>query len=320
MTTPQNSDIASLPGTGGDVQEGVDILTPSEQYTQLVEFFEDNYADIIASLREDAGRPYTDRGELVPAELKDDTERMWARVPDLLTHSSQLVLGAGLNHSMPQVAFTREGVDATAWAEYSDQQLPAGVSATVLRPTSATAGDSQSTVAIALHGGPGWFGDAESHEQLWQPLFAAIAQQSGCTIIDVTYPLPVYGSWENTRQAVSAVAEAVTRIHGSAPGIVSFGSGWLAAADVAEQAPWIAAMTPRIAPDSSLSLDSVPVHICVGKYDTRGTEATVAREFFEGAGATVAFEEWESGHMIAAPTVWRERVQGVAGWIAEQIS
>ena len=86
-TTP-NSDIVSLPGAHRDVQEGVEPLTPAEQLVQLNNFFEDNYPEIFRSLTTDEGAEYTQNGQPVPQELKAATERMWSKVPDLLTHLS----------------------------------------------------------------------------------------------------------------------------------------------------------------------------------------------------------------------------------------
>ena len=37
-----NSDIVNLPGTGGDVQAGVEPLNAQQQLEQLNNFFEDN--------------------------------------------------------------------------------------------------------------------------------------------------------------------------------------------------------------------------------------------------------------------------------------
>ena len=159
-----NSDIASLPGAHRDVQEGVEPLTPAEQLVQLNNFFEDNYPEIFRSLTSDEGAEYTQQGQPVPQDLKAATERMWSKVPDLLTHSSQLVLGAGLDHAMPHVSFCRTGVSSTVWpaGQPGVAELPQGVGATVLRPD-----DPTGALAISLHGGPGWFGDQQAHEQLW---------------------------------------------------------------------------------------------------------------------------------------------------------
>ncbi|HCT13490.1 MAG TPA: hypothetical protein DIW82_01485, partial [Corynebacterium nuruki] len=105
------TDPADLPkGHPADAMAGHDKLSPRQQLTQLLEYFEDSYPEIFRSLTTDEGAGVTG-DELT--ELKDATERMWARVPDLITHCSLLVLGAGLDQSMPGVAFLKTGPDAS---------------------------------------------------------------------------------------------------------------------------------------------------------------------------------------------------------------
>ena len=322
-----NSDIASLPGAHRDVQEGVEPLTPAEQLVQLNNFFEDNYPEIFRSLTTDEGAEYTQQGQPVPQELTAATERMWSKVPDLLTHSSQLVLGAGLDHAMPHVAFCREGISSAAWpvGQPGVAELPQGVGATVLRPDEPTG-----ALAISLHGGPGWFGDQQAHEQLWQPLFAALAQQSGVTIVDLTYPLPLAGGdgardWEAT---VAAVGQAFDAVRGSAEalgcdearaGIVAFGSGLVAAAQALREAAWVAALSPRIAgPLEELEGEKlgIPALHSIASEDSRATPAERAASFAKSVFSEVDTQEFLSEHIIAPPTVWRERVGAAGQWLA----
>src|SRR5699024_6434638 len=173
----------------------------------------------------------------------------------LFRSSSVLVLGAGLDHAMPHVSFCRTGVSSTVWpaGQPGVAELPQGVGATVLRPDEPTG-----ALAISLHGGPGWFGDQQAHEQRWQPLFAALATPSGVTIVDLIYPLRQAGGegargWEAT---VAAVGQTFDAVRGSAEalgcdearaGIVAFGSGLVAAAQALREAAWVAALSPRIA-------------------------------------------------------------------------
>lgn len=328
-----NSDIASLPGAHRDVQEGVAPLTTAEQLVQLNQFFEDNYPDIFASLTTDEGAEYTAAGKPVPDELRDATERKWSKVPDLLTHSSQLVLGAGLDHAMPHVAFTRDGVVAEAW---TGEELPEGVTATVLRPTGdpAVADDVAPKVAIALHGGPGWFGDGMSHDQLWQPLFAALAKVSGITIVDLTYPLPAAaGGVLKTREAVRDAATAIARTYdlntegesGRAPGTlgaVVFGSGFGAAVEAWPMLSWLVALSPRVPTGLSLEpkrgLAGVDAVVSLATEDSRATPEAEVREFFDEAGADASYQQFCGEHIIAPPAVWRERVTAAAQWMAQQ--
>ena len=325
-STP-NSDIASLPGAHRDVQEGVEPLTPPEQLVQLNHFFEDNYPEIFTSLTTDEGASYTEAGEPVPAELKAASERMWSKVPDLLTHSSQLVLGAGLDHAMPHVAFCREGISSSAWPAGQEgvAELPEGIGATVLKPAKPTG-----AIAISLHGGPGWFGDRQAHDQLWQPLFAALAQQSGVTIVDLTYPLPLAGegaSWENTTAAVAAAFEAVrasAKALGCGPeraGIVAFGSGRVAVASALPDAAWLAVLSPRIAgplEDLEGTKLGIPALVSTASEDSRATPAERALSFAEATFAEVEHQEFLGEHIIAPPAVWRERVSAAGQWLARR--
>lgn len=324
-----NSDIASLPGAHRDVQEGVEPLTPAEQLVQLNNFFEDNYPEIFRSLTTDEGAEYTQQGQSVPQDLKAATERMWSKVPDLLTHSSQLVLGAGLDHAMPHVAFCREGISSSAWpaGQPGVAELPEGVGATVLRPDEPTG-----ALAISLHGGPGWFGDQQAHEQLWQPLFAALAQQSGVTIVDLTYPLPLAGSdgargWEAT---VATVEQTFDAVRGSADalgcdkarvGIVTFGSGLVAASQALREAAWLTALSPRIAgPLEELEGEKlgIPALLSMASEDSRATPAERALSFAESVFSEVDTQKFLSEHIIAPPTVWRERVSAAGQWLSRR--
>lgn len=320
------TDPAELPeGHPADAMAGHDKLSPRAQLDLLLRFFADSYPEIFASLTTDEG------ADGVTPELKDATERMWARVPDLITHCSLLVLGAGLDHSMPGVAFLKTGPVAAP-------VTVAGLSGTVLRPSAPTG-----AVAVSLHGGPGWFGDAESHEQLWLPLFAALAEKSGVTVVDLVYPLPGYGSGTPaaTQDAVAAAfADVRTRaaefvggdeaVSASADrvGLVTFGSGLTVAAQVLEQASFLLAMTPRLPDGFSPDLSGVPTRVSVASEDSRGTAAQVVLDRFASyagapgevtapaAGSGFEYEEYLSEHIIGVPEVWRRRVADDAAWLA----
>lgn len=328
------TDPADLPkGHPTDAMAGHDKLSPRAQLELLLQNFSDSYPEIFTSLTTDEGA-----GLAVSAELKDATERMWARVPDLITHCSLLVLGAGLDHAMPTSAFLKTGPSA-------DAVEVAGLQGTVLRPSEPTG-----AVAVSLHGGPGWFGDTESHEQLWLPLFAALAEKSGVTIVDLLYPLPGYGAGTPavTEDAVAAafaevreragefVGAGVAGASADRVGLVTFGSGFTVASkvldkageDTGEDAAFLLAMTPRIPADLSYDLSGVPTRVSVASEDSRGTAAQVVLDWF-GAHAGVSGEvtapaegsgfeyaEYLSEHIIGVPEVWRRRVSDDAAWLA----
>ena len=326
------TDPADLPkGHPADAMVGHDKLSPRAQLNLLLQNFSDSYPEIFTSLTTDEGA-----GLSVSAELKDATERMWARVPDLITHCSLLVLGAGLDHAMPGVAFLKTGPSA------ADVSV-AGLRGTVLRPSEPTG-----AVAVSLHGGPGWFGDAESHDQLWLPLFAALAEKSGVTIVDLIYPLPGYGDGTPaaTEDAVAAAfAEVRERagefvgadVSGASTdrvGLVTFGSGFTVASKVLEKAgegagaAFLLAMTPRIPADLSYDLSGVPTRVSVASEDSRGTAAQVVLDWFgahagapdvvtaPAAGSDFEYVEYLSEHIIGVPEVWRRRVSDDAAWLA----
>lgn len=323
------TDPADLPkGHPTDAMAGHDKLSPRAQLDLLLQNFSDSYPEIFTSLTTDEGA-----GLEVSAELKDATERMWARVPDLITHCSLLVLGAGLDHAMPTSAFLKTGPSA-------DAVEVAGLQGTVLRPSEPTG-----AVAVSLHGGPGWFGDAESHEQLWLPLFAALAEKSGVTVVDLLYPLPGYGAGTPaaTEDAVAAafaevreragefVGEGVAAASTASAdrvGLVTFGSGFTVAAQVMEDAAFLLAMTPRIPADLSYDLSGVPTRVSVASEDSRGTAAQVVLDWFgahagvsgevtaPAAGSDFEYAEYLSEHIIGVPEVWRRRVSDDAAWLA----
>lgn len=341
----ESVDPAELPkGHPEDARAGNHKLSPRGQLDLLLQYFSDSYPEIFTSLTTDEGA-----GQVVSAELKDATERMWARVPDLITHSSLLVLGAGLDHEMPGVAFLRTGPSAQS-------VTVAGLGGTVLHPSEPTG-----AVAVSLHGGPGWFGDAESHDQLWLPLFAALAEQSGVTVVDLVYPLPGFGDGTpaTTQDAVAAAFAEVRERAGefvaggaSAPvsvpsvdrvGLVTFGSGFTVASQVlgkaGGQVSFLLAMTPRIPDGLDYDLSGVPTRVSVASEDSRGTAPQVVLDWFaehtgvpgvsaaSGAsgevtasvgGSVLDYAEYLSEHILGVPDVWRRRVSDDAAWLAKR--
>lgn len=314
----EQTDPTTLPkGHPVDAQAGKDGISPRAQLTQLLNYFEDNYPEIFRSLTTDEAATSPDG---VTAELKDRTERMWARVPDLITHCSLLVLGAGLDHAMPTAAFLKTGPTAEPTAV-------AGLPATVLRPSEPTG-----ALAVSLHGGPGWFGDAEAHDQLWLPLFAALAERSGVTVVDLVYPLPAFGQDGSAASAAGAaatqdaVAAAFREVQGWAQpgqrtGLITFGSGFGLATKVLQDAAFLLAMSPRISPelvDAPPALAQVPTLVSVASEDSRGTPAAEVRDFFSACAPSAEFRAYLSEHIIGAPDVWRRRVSDDAEWLAQR--
>lgn len=122
-------------------------LPPEEQLAQLVSYMENSYP--------------------VPAGADAEAvDRYLAALPDRLTHAAMLMLGSGLDHTMPGVAY---GMDADV------RELPE-LDAHVFMPgTGAT-----ERWAVALN--PGFGPRATEHH--WRPLVAALAELSGTAIVD----------------------------------------------------------------------------------------------------------------------------------------
>lgn len=122
-------------------------------------------------------------GDPLPAD------RWSALLPDRLTHAAMLMLGAGLDHSMPGVAFG---------ASVSARDVPE-VAGRVFEPPQPTG-----AWAISLHSGGWWRGSGDALEHQWRPEVAAAAALSGTTILDLDYPLA-------PAHALSEITEAVRR-------------------------------------------------------------------------------------------------------------
>ena len=136
--------------------------------------------------------------------------------------------------------------------------------------------------------------------------------------MDLTYPLPGYGSWEATQEAVAEAFDAVRENapEGASVGTVTFGSGFLATAGV-RHPDFVVAMTPRITEDLQVDTGAAPVLVSLAARDNRGTSEEQVRAFFDRAGRPVDYRTYEAEHIIAAPAVWRRRVADIAQWLAD---
>lgn len=104
----------------------------------------------------------------------DPADNYIARLPDRITHAAMLMLGSGLDHSMPGVVWA-EGI------EVSEVPEVAGRLFTPSEPTGAW--------AVSFHSGGWWRGSGNALEIAWRPEVAAAAQRSGTVILDLDYPL-----------------------------------------------------------------------------------------------------------------------------------
>ena len=337
-------------GRSDDVLAGNPILTPEQQLDQIASFISVHYKevwDIISS----PGDFSPEREQQAPGEqrqLQEDAEQAVGRLNDIVTHTSQLVLGVGLDHSIPGVAFTSNG---------PDMHTVDGNTA-VFVPSNPTG-----RIAVSLHGGPGWHGSGQELEIFWRPTIAAIAELSGTTIVDVDYQLPlirrrlsddaqgnaVYsdhaeGTEGIIRDALAAVdaAEGVlssirsdtresdsttaTDDEGRGYDIVAFGSGTSAGLELA--ARWnserIVLQHPRLfqpSPENETwqNHDFSQTQVLVQKAtrDTIAVDPEAISHNLEELGATTTVTEHLGYHALATPAVQRECAQEAANFLQD---
>lgn len=130
-------------------------LPPEQQLEQLASYMESSY-------------PVPDASD------HDALDRYLAALPDRLTHAAMLMLGSGLDHTMPGVAY---GIGVGI------QELPE-IGACLFTPSGTS--EPSGRWAVSVHPGFG----PRAVELYWRPLLAAVAQLSGTTIVDVNNPDP----------------------------------------------------------------------------------------------------------------------------------
>ena len=338
-------------GRSDDVLAGNPILTPEQQLDQIASFISVHYKEVwdIISFPGDFS---PEREQQAPGEqrqLQEDAEQAVGRLNDIVTHTSQLVLGVGLDHSIPGVAFTSNG---------PDMHTVDGNTA-VFVPSNPTG-----RIAVSLHGGPGWHGSGQELEIFWRPTIAAIAELSGTTIVDVDYQLPlirrrlsddvqgnaVYsdhaeGTEGIIRDALAAVdaaegvlssirsdtreSDSTTATDDEARGydIVAFGSGTSAGLELA--ARWnserIVLQHPRLfqpSPENETwqNHDFSQTQVLVQKAtrDTIAVDPEAISHNLEELGATTTVTEHLGYNALATPAVQRECAQEAANFLQDR--
>ena len=335
-------------GRSDGVLAGNPILTPEQQLDQIASFISVHYKevwDIISS----PGDFSAEREQEAPGEqrqLQEDAEQAVGRLNDIVTHTSQLVLGVGLDHSIPGVAFTSNG---------PDMHTVNGNTA-VFVPSPPTG-----RIAVSLHGGPGWHGSGQELEIFWRPTIAAIAELSGTTIVDVDYQLPlirrrlsddtqgnaVYsdhaeGTKGIIRDALAAVnvaegvlsnissdtreSDSTTITHDEARGydIVAFGSGTSAGLELAArwnserivlQHPRLVQPNPETETWRNHDFSQTQVLVQKATRDTIAVDPEAIAHNLEELGATTTVTEHLGYHVLATPAVQRECAQEAANFL-----
>ena len=338
-------------GRSDGVLVGNPILTPEQQLDQIASFISVHYKevwDIISS----PGDFSAEREQEAPGEqrqLQEDAEQAVGRLNDIVTHTSQLVLGVGLDHSIPGVAFTSNG---------PDMHTVNGNTA-VFVPSPPTG-----RIAVSLHGGPGWHGSGQELEIFWRPTIAAIAELSGTTIVDVDYQLPlirrrlsddtqgnaVYsdhaeGTKGIIRDALAAVnvaegvlsnissdtreSDSTTITHDEARGydIVAFGSGTSAGLELAArwnserivlQHPRLVQPNPETETWRNHDFSQTQVLVQKATRDTIAVDPEAIAHNLEELGATTTVTEHLGYHVLATPAVQRECAQEAANFLQDR--
>ncbi|WP_448852010.1 alpha/beta hydrolase [Corynebacterium sp. 335C] len=196
------------------------ITTDDQRLRQLVDYLEEHVTAFAPGAV--AGLPPRPADGASAAELsawRDDVaaaraeaNRTVARQDDAVVHAAMLVLGAGLNHTLPFTAYGRPGtswrgvsisvpaepswaVPALRRADGGEDDLPVAAPPAGVEPVPAVAATvyvpEQPTGAavVAAHGGGWWMGDGDVRDTCFGPDCAALAERSGAVVVDVDYRL-----------------------------------------------------------------------------------------------------------------------------------
>ncbi len=273
-------------------------LSPEQQLEQLHTYLDAHYElpDLTPPWAGGSGDP-------------DPADNYFARLPDRTTHAAMLMLGAGLDHAMPGVAFA-EGVETSEVPEVGGRLF------TPSEPTGAW--------AISLHPGGWWRGSGNALEIAWRPEVAAVAELSGTIILDVDYPLAP----GHTLPEISAVVEKAVGVahHHNAASL----SGWGQSSGAA-----LAALNARLFDALVLTypdLDSVaalPEDLRAGAElpAVDGWPRTLAQLASQDEiaahptglddAAHITVREYVSRHRVSTPEVARRRVRDIAEFLRQ---
>ncbi len=271
-------------------------LSPEEQLEQLYSYIDAHYEtpDFTPPWKGGAGDP-------------DPADNYIARLPDRITHTAMLMLGSGLDHSMPGVAFA-DGIEVSEVPEVGGRLF------TPSEPTGAW--------AVSFHSGGWWRGSGSALEISWRPEVAAAAQLSGTVILDLDYPLAPAST---VREMNTVVDNAVGYArHHNATSITGWGysSGAALAAMNAKLFDALVLTFPDLGSVAGLPEEirdgaSVPI---AEQWPRTLAQIALQDEIAarpEGLtdAAQVEVREYVSRHRVSTPEVARQRVRDVAGFL-----
>lgn len=278
---------------------GVDRqLPPVEQLEQLYSYIDAHYEtpDFTPPWKGGSGDP-------------DKADNYIARLPDRVTHAAMLMLGSGLDHSMPGVVWA-EGIEISEVPEVGGRLF------TPSEPTGRW--------AISFHSGGWWRGSGNALEIAWRPEVAAAAQRSGTIILDLDYPLaPLHTVAEINALVHRAIGYAK---HHNAASITAWGysSGAALAAMNSSLVDALVLTFPDLSSVANLPEDiradqSVPAPdtwpktlVQVAAQD----EIAAPPSGLEGV-SNVEVRDYISRHRVSTPQVAREKISDVAEFLAQ---
>lgn len=273
-------------------------LSPEQQLDQLASYIHAHYE------APEKNPPWSDN----PSDpLLADT--FDARLPDRITHSAMLMLGAAVDHSMPGVAFSQE---------VTVEDVPELDAQLFIPP------NPNGRFAVSLHPGGWWKGAGVALTNAWRPEVAAVAQLSGVTMLDLDYPLvPAHTLPEVLEAVAAAVGWLRSTKQATWVGAWGYSSGGALAVLSSQLFDALALTFPHL--DLSMLPESVragtdsfpttlpPTFIQVATHDT------IADRYEWAEAQASAVKEYVSEHRISTPKVARERVQDVAEFLAGNV-
>lgn len=174
------------------------VTTDAGKLRQLVDYLEEH----VPAYSTTVSVPWEGSADEVAAARAAANDRA-ARLPDHIVHASMLVLGAGVDHTLPFVAF------GGANASFDDGIVSgeaAEIPVRVFVPENPTG-----AVVVGAHGGAWWMGDGSARDGVFGPDCAALAQRSGAVVVDVDFRLapehPMPAAAEDLVAVVRWVAE-----------------------------------------------------------------------------------------------------------------
>lgn len=231
-----------------------------------------------------------------------------AQLPDRVTHAAMMVLGTGVDHSLPGVAFTRD-VEQTDLPE-----LPA------CRFSSTQETEHSGTWVVSLHSGGWWRGSGSALEMQWRPEVAAAVGLSGARAVDLDYPL---APQHTVGQMLEAVAKAVEycRAQGANKVVVwGYSSGAALAALAAPLADALVLTFPDFGALAALPDELRAGHELPEPASWPTTLLQLARQDEVAAhpevkGSHITTRDYAGRHRFQTPAVMRQRIRDVAEFL-----